>query len=293
VGIRFGQDRTIGLVLSAIFAILFANSAYAREKSNVGRCEEITKSKTPKAFLLNKDGTNSPAGFDLGLMDIAASKENVDYFFSPSEYFLILTPKTRTFEGVCSLSLCVETRKVNPRCKGTAEYAIRFGIAPSKYGPGEFSDEIDLNIDDTSAGEHGDIKTEFHFNKRVNGSLALARLKVRSPPDVENNLSKLLNSSIEKVTLRIENTGNRPTTLGRWENFLEKNSENIQLRDISCAGKSISPAGYCEVEIHRPKMPKSDNKLISWMISAQGNFSYILSLERFDNGTVSATIQNK
>jgi hypothetical protein len=166
------------------------------------------------------------------------------------------------------MNVCVQAKKLAPRCAGTAEYAIRFGLTPSKFGPGMFETESTLSLDDPKV--RLDANGDALAGKKLVGSVSMPWMELASGND-KLALANFNQKKAKEVTIVLTNAGDRPIQLGEWEKYPDSNPA-LALSESTCSRGPIAPQGQCSLTLSRDANRASDE-------AEQGAFWEALSID--------------
>ncbi|QGZ37654.1 hypothetical protein IP92_04501 [Pseudoduganella flava] len=228
-------------------------------------CALIKKQKQPAAIWTTAQGAPISGDIDLGRIDKTGDHGAEEYVPAENLYHLILSPSRLTVTYPCSLSLCIEAEKIQPRCPDTSEYEIKMGVLPSKFGPGPFSTDTVLTPEDPKSDYPLDL--DLLSGRLVKGTVLMPWLEIQEI--TRNQVSSKSTSGDRQQLLRysVRNTGNRHVQLRDWEKVDGSNS-GIELKENTCASGLISPGAACTVVLSVTPDGSRSRKYASWVASS-------------------------
>ncbi|MQA36755.1 hypothetical protein [Rugamonas aquatica] len=239
--------------------------------------------------LLNENGSQiDRVYFDAG--DIPFSQMKNEFIFSKEKYHLILTPKTRTIENDCSMSVCVKVTQVTSKCGNANEYDLSFGISPKKSGPGLLKTEFELKISD-NAGPDSD-RQGFSFEETITGSFAIPWLvPVRSSGLAIAALS-LFQPTTAEVEVSLKNTGAIDYKFGSWTGESKQNKD-YELIPGNCKNISLAPNASCSVKIRKLTAAMPDTVVLEWWNTFEGeDVNVRLQFEKINTSKIGTNVYN-
>lgn len=274
-------------LLSFTLTVIFTSSVYA-QKNSINWCKSFTHQKVTHAIFLDKKGSSVTDAFNFGQLD--ARKSSKGGIFASNKFRLILFPRTLTADNLPSQDVYIDLKKTKSQCPLTSEYigVVVFTLGRTK--PGNIDVDIDVNIDDTNSDspEHLEIIT-----KKMTGSLSAPWIEVPDTSSVMNNFKDLWLSKAKAVEIQLKNTGNRPAMLGTWTVANDKQAQDIQLQDKSCANKLLEPQETCLINLLKTNPVKAKDGIYQWHLNEKTtNSSISLFVEQFSDGNVNASIIN-
>jgi len=239
--------------------------------------------------LLNENG-NQVDHFYFEAGDIPFSQIKNDFIFSKKKYHLILTPKTRTIENDCSMSVCVKATQTTSKCRNANEYDLFIGINPKKSGPRLLKNKFELKISDNT-GQDSDHQG-FSFEETITGSFAIPWLvPVRSSELAIAALSLFQPASAE-VEVSLRNTGAVDYKFGNWTGE-SKQDKDYELIPGSCRNISLSPNEICSVKIRKLTAAIPDTVILEWWNTFEGeDINVRLQFEKINASKAGINVYN-
>jgi hypothetical protein len=254
-------------------------------------CQQIPKSKTPRAILTDENWAQLQGNIDLGAIDTVASKNTEEYLSSIRSYRLILSPKRLVISHVCSLSMCIESKKVMPKCPGTSEYRLSFSLVPWKFGAGEFTTTETVELDDPKS--EYPLGIDVLSGREIVGSISMPWLEVREIKIDTTTIKKITGKQVTEITFHLLNSGDRPVQLGSWEKVYGSYPD-IDLKESTCSTKPIAPNETCIVKLVMRANFAPPGKHAWWMNSSKDARNRFTLYADFDkDSSLSVTIRNR
>jgi len=226
-------------------------------------CSELSSGKN--TVLLDEAGKKADhLEFDAG--EIQPSNMNKDFIFSKKKYYLILSPKNRTLENSCSMSECIEVKKVASSCGKANKYLISIGVNPKKYGPGMFRSEFEFKIKDQDWQDSN--RQGFSFLETITGSLAVPWITPVNSAHLSITALSLFKSAPTEVEVSLKNTGVIAYKFGIWSSESEQNKD-YELIAGNCDSVSLSPNTSCSVTIRKLNNTAPNADILEWLNTSQ------------------------
>jgi hypothetical protein len=279
------------LFLSALLGSIAQADAVTQEKNDETLCQRLPKLKTPHAVLTDENWIEVKAKIDLGVIDTFTAKRTSDFRFSARKYRLILSPERIVVSDVCTMSMCVETKKVRPKCPVTSEYLLSFSLVASTFGAGEFSTEVKLDLEDPDS--EYPLGIDALSGREIVGSISMPWLEVRESKVDTTTIKKFTEKQVTEITFHLLNSGDRPVQLGSWEK-VDGSHPDIDLKESTCSTKPIAPKETCIVKLVMRANSAPPGKHAWWMNSSKDERNTFTLYADFDkDSSLSVTIRNR
>lgn len=249
--------------LNFIVAIIVApvSSSATTHKSP---CPELPAKKN--TILLDETGKQvDQLEFDTGNFPFSQIKK--DFIFSKKKYHLILSPKTRTIENDCSMSICVVAEQTASKCSNTNEYNLSFGVNPTKAGPGVFKNEFELKISTPNGPDFN--RQGFSFEEAITGSFAIPWLTTVRSPELAMTTLSLFQPVATVVEVSLKNIGTIDYKFGSWVGESTQNKD-YELIPESCNNISLPPNATCSIKIRKLTAKSPNTNTIEWWNTFKG-----------------------
>jgi hypothetical protein len=218
------------------------------------------KGNISKTVLYNENGKiRDHLEFIPGNMDISSLK--TDFVFSQSKYHIILSPASRTIENDCSMSICIQVKRVKPSCPRTNEYVVNFGLNPKKIGGQSFN--IDFELKALDNGLPDTDRSGFQFKEIVDGIIPMPWLSVPNSPSLSSSLLSLYKPGVRTTEVPITNFGSINYVFGEWESSSE-NTPGFELLPGTCRNAVLGPHASCTVVIRKIVEPPAGVIITEW-----------------------------
>ena len=240
-------------------------------------------------ILLDQSGKQvEHLSYDAGTVPLSSLR--ADFIYSKIKYRLVLFAKTRTLEDDCSMSTCVEAKKVLSICAGTNEYLLSIGLNPHKFGPGVFSSEFRLKINDDGWVE--EQNKGFSFREIIEGSFSMPWLSPGVPQKAPVPVQALFDSEPATIEVPIKNTGTAPYKFGEWSAGGDEDSYYLLLPG-SCKNAVLTPNGTCSIFIKKTHSGNPNGGALTWWNKFDGeDVSISLEFQKSNSAKADYHIEN-
>ncbi|MFM9434247.1 hypothetical protein ACFDR9_001302 [Janthinobacterium sp. CG_23.3] len=279
--------KPVIVVLAVSFFTACSSNLHAG--SAQASCSALSSTKQSTTVLLDESGHKiDHFKFDAGNASFSSLKN--DFIFSKAKYRLVLFPASRTIENDCSLSVCVETKKIKPRCVQSNEYILSIGISPAKFGPETFRTEFDLKI---VSPEGPDInRSGFSFQEIIEGTIAMPWLSTVKSPQLSAAVLSLYKAELTTIKIPIKNSGMVSYKFSDWQ-MESKGGKDFELLPGSCKSATLRPNTTCSVQIKKLAVGVPTTSILEWWNKFEGEGLNIrLQIEKINDNKAGITIYN-
>jgi hypothetical protein len=290
---EFIKIRTLQSIIcsSALLGSIALAGVGTQNVNDETLCQRLPKLKTPHVILTDENWIEVKSKIDLGVIDTVASKNTEEYLLSIRSYRLILSPKRLVISHVCSLSMCIESKKVMPKCPGTSEYLLSFSLVPWKFRAGEFTTTETVELDDPKS--EYPLGIDALSGREIVGFISMPWLEVRESKVGKTTIKKFTEKQVTEIKFHLSNSGNRPVQLGSWEK-VDGSYPDIDLKESTCSTKPIAPKETCIVKLVMRANSAPRGKHAWWMNSSKdARNTFALHADFDKDSSLSVTIRNR